>query len=240
MNPILKKAYQPYKWIIVIPFVFMVTMISGLAAIITGLLFSQEVVNRVAVIWAKLCSGIVPLKVHIRGRNNYSRDQSYVIVANHQSMVDIPILHGHLGLNIKWIMKKELGEIPIFGSACQHLGCICVDRSDHDAALKSIQEAEKKLTGNASVFFFAEGTRSRDGKVMSFKKGAFKFAGETHLPLLPVTIKNALTVLPSGSLDLTPGHVEIIVHRPIALSDRPMDNIDEIIERTRRIISSAL
>lgn len=240
MNPFLKIAYQPYKWIIVIPSLFLFTMICGLMAIFTGLLLKQDAVNYIAIIWSKLCCAIVPMKVIIKGKKNYIRNNAYVIVANHQSLADIPVLHGHLGLNIKWIMKKELGEIPIFGSACRHLGCITIDRKNHEAAIQSIEEAKNKLTQKACVLFFAEGTRSRDGKVMPFKKGAFRFAHETDLPILPVTIRNSFQVLPSDSLDITPGSIEIVVHRPVHILDHHMDRLDEVIEHTRELISSAL
>ncbi|WP_300461345.1 lysophospholipid acyltransferase family protein [Desulfobacula sp.] len=240
MNPFFKAAYQPYKWIIVIPFVFIVTMVLGLMSILTGLLFKQEAVNYIAIIWSRLCCAIIPLKVTLQGKKNYSKNRSYVVVANHQSMTDIPAIHGHLGLNIKWIMKKELGRIPVFGSACHYLGCIYVDRTNHDAAIKSIEAAKKKLSGKACVLFFAEGTRSRDGRVMAFKKGAFNFACETGLPILPVTIKNSFQVLPSDSLDLTPGTIEIIVHQPVYIFKHHMDHLDDIIAQTRQLIASAL
>ena len=240
MNPFLKIAYQPYKWIIVIPFLFIITMVIGLICIFTGLLLKQEAVNFFAVLWSRLCCAIAPLNVIIKGQKNYSRNKSYVIVANHQSMADIPVLHGHLGLKIKWIMKKELGKIPIFGYAALQLGCIYVDRANHNAAIQSIQDAKKKLSRKASVLFFAEGTRSRDGKVMPFKKGAFIFAHDTDLPILPVTIKNSFNILPSDTLDLTPGTIEIIVHPPIYILDHHMDHLDKAIESIRQTISNAL
>ncbi len=117
MNPFLKIAYQPYKWIIVIPFLLMNTFVMGLICIVTGILFKQDAVHIIAVLWSKLCCTIAPVKVIIRGKNNYRKNNSYVIVANHQSMADIPALHGYLGLKIRWIMKNELRQIPIFGSA---------------------------------------------------------------------------------------------------------------------------
>lgn len=240
MNPILKIAYQPYKWIIAIPFVFLMTMILGLICIFTGLLFTQEAANFIAFTWSRLCCAIVPLKVTLKGKKNYSRNKFYVVVANHQSMADIPAIHGHLGLNIKWIMKKELEKIPIFGAACHFLGCIYVDRANHEAAIKSIQKAKTTLSRKACVLFFAEGTRSRDGKVMPFKKGAFRFAWEANLPILPVTIKNSAQILPCDSLDLTPGTIEIIVHRPVHISDHHMARLDEIVEHTRQTIAGAL
>lgn len=240
MNPILKIAYQPYKWIVAIPFYFINTMISGLICIITGLLLKQDAANIIAVIWSRLCCAITPVNVVIKGQTNYSKQKSYVIVANHQSLADIPALHGHLGLNIKWIMKKELRKIPIFGCAAHYLGCIYVDRSNHDAAMKSIEQAKKKLSQKGCVLFFAEGTRSRDGNLQPFKKGAFRFAREIDLPILPVTIKNSFQILPSDTIDLTPGTIEIIVHSPIHILNHHMDDLDKIIESTRQTISSAL
>lgn len=240
MKSIFKIAYQPYKWIIVIPFLFINTMILGVLSIFTGLLFKQDAVHYIALFWSKLCCAIVPLNITIKGKKNYNRNRSYVVVANHQSMADIPAIHGHIGLNIKWIMKKELEKIPVFGFACKQLGCIYVDRSDHDAAMKSMEKAKKSLSKKACVLFFAEGTRSRDGKIMPFKKGAFRFAGETNLPILPVTIKNSINILPSDSLDLTPGSIEIIVHPKVHIPRHHMDSLDDIVEQTRRTISSAL
>jgi 1-acyl-sn-glycerol-3-phosphate acyltransferase len=240
LNPYLKIAYQPYKWIIVIPFLFINTMIMGLICIFAGLLLKQDAANIIAVLWSRLCCAIAPLNVIIKGQKNYSKNNSYIIVANHQSMADIPLLHGHLGLNIKWIMKKELGKIPIFGYAAHQLGCIYVDRSNHDAAIKSIGEAKKRLSQKDCVLFFAEGTRSRDGKIKPFKKGAFKFAHEIDLPILPVTIKNSLHILPPDTLDLTPGTVEVIVHPPVYILDHHMDRLDPAMESVRQTISSAL
>lgn len=241
MNPYLKIAYQPYKWIIVIPFVFLTTMIMASVCIAAGLVFHQGVaVNAIAVFWAKLCCTITPLFINIKGRQNYNPEQSYIIVANHQSMADIPILQGYLGLKIKWIMKKELEKIPIFGFACHQLGCIYVDRRNPAAAIKSIQDAKDKLSKNASVLFFVEGTRTRDGKLLPFKKGAFRFAKEIGLPILPITIEDSILLLPSDSLDLIPGTINITVHPPIDVSDTDINALDPIMDQTRKLIASPL
>ncbi|MBU1194185.1 MAG: 1-acyl-sn-glycerol-3-phosphate acyltransferase [Proteobacteria bacterium] len=241
MNPYLKIAYQPYKWLIVIPFIFILTMFMASVCIAAGLVFHQGLaVNAIAVIWARLCCAVVPFFINIKGKENYDPDQSYIIVANHQSMADIPILQGYLGLKIKWIMKKELEKIPIFGFGCHQLGCIYVDRRNSAAAIKSIQEAKTKLAKNASVLFFAEGTRTRDGKLLPFKKGAFRFAKEIDLPILPITIENSIDFLPSDSLDLIPGTIHITVHPPVDISDHDIDELDSIIKNTRNTIASAL
>ncbi len=216
------------------------TMITGCICVIVGFIFSQDAADILAVAWSRLSCAVGPVRVKIHGKKNYSRFKSYVVVANHQSMVDIPVLHGFLGLKIKWVMKQELRKIPVFGAACKQLGCIFDDRSNPDVSMKSIEEAKKSLSGKSSVLFFAEGTRSRNGQVMPFKRGAFMFAMETGLSILPVTIKNSMDLLPSDSLDLTPGTVDVIVHRPIHVSPYHEKNIDQIIEKTRQIIASAI
>lgn len=232
--------YVLYKWIVAIPFIFITTMTLAGFTIIAGLFFGQNAAHLVAVLWAKLCCAIVPLKIALKGQDNYNKNNNYVIVANHQSMADIPLLHGKLGLHIKWIMKKELDKIPVFGSACRYLGCISIDRSNRAEAINSILQAKERLPNNACVCFFAEGTRSIDGTLKPFKKGAFRFAIETGSPILPVTIKNSKDALPSGSLDLNPALVELFVHPPIETQKASIDQIDKIIVQTRQAIASAL
>ena len=240
MNSFIKTAYQPYKWLVVIPFVFLNTMVLGLLCILAGLTLNQDAADIMAVLWSRGCCGVAFLKVNLKGRKNYLRNGAYVVVANHQSMADIPVIHGFMGLKIKWVMKKELERIPVFGAACHKLGCIFVDRSDTRAAIHSIHEAKKSLPKNSSVFFFAEGTRSRDGRLLPFKKGAVAFALETGLPILPVTIRNSFRILPSDSLRLSPGTIDVIVHPPVRLDPGDADQVGQVVAGIRRTIASAL
>jgi 1-acyl-sn-glycerol-3-phosphate acyltransferase len=238
VSRILKWLYQPYKWLVVIPFMVIITLVLGLICVFVGAFFSQDAANALAVLWSRLACGIVPVKVKLTGTKNYTPGRSYVVVANHQSMVDIPVIHGFIGLHIKWVMKQELRKIPVLGIACHYLGCIFVDRSHHQAAIASIRKARKRISSKASVLFFAEGTRSRNGQVQPFKKGAFVFARETGLPVLPVTIRHSREVLPPDSLDLVPGLVEIIVHRPVYVLSGDVHQLEETIEAVRTTIAA--
>ncbi len=242
MDAILKTVYQPYKWLFVIPFMVLSTLFHGAACIVMAVLFGADAGNIVAVSWARIACVITPIRVKIRGRYNYTREKTYVVVANHQSMVDIPVVHGWLGLRIKWVMKKELKKVPVFGPACQSLGCIYVDRSDSQAAIKSMAEARSKLTRKSAVLFFPEGTRSRDGRLLPFKKGAFRFAMDAGLPILPITIRNSRQIMPPDSLDLCPGEVEIVIHPEVSMAGvhGGGKSLDEIIARVRKTIYQAL
>ncbi|MGD9825198.1 lysophospholipid acyltransferase family protein [Desulfobacter sp.] len=239
MNALFKIAYQPYKWIIVIPAMFLNTLVMGLICIVVGAVFNPDKADALAVTWARIFCAIALIRARIQGRKNYNPKSSYVVVANHKSMVDIPVLHGFTGLTIKWVMKAELKKIPVFGTACTLLGCIYVDRSNGQSAVESIDAAKNKLSDKASILFFAEGTRSR-GELLPFKKGAFVFAMNSGLPVLPVTIKNSEHILPSDTLDLMPGTVDLIIHPPVHIPNCTRAELNEKIDQIHRAVASAL
>ncbi|WP_035236953.1 lysophospholipid acyltransferase family protein [Desulfobacter vibrioformis] len=239
MNALFKIAYQPYKWMIVIPAMFLNTLVIALICIVVGAVFNPDKADALAVIWARIFCAIAPIRVRIQGRQNYNPKASYVVVANHKSMVDIPVLHGFTGLTIKWVMKTELQKIPVFGTACTFLGCIYVDRSNGKSAVESIDAAKNRLSDKASIVFFAEGTRSR-GKLLPFKKGAFVFAMTSGLPVLPVTIKNSEHILPSDTLDLMPGTVDLIIHPPVHIPNCSKAELNEKIDQIHQTVAGAL
>ena len=240
VRTLLKAAYQPYKWLFVVPFMLLSTLVHSVLCLLVGLLGGTGSGNFLAVSWARLACMVIPVKVKISGRHHYDVSGAYVVVANHQSMVDIPVLHGRLGLHIKWVMKKELKKIPVFGHACQSLGCIYVDRNNCRAAIAAMKTANRRRRRNASVVFFPEGTRTRDGRLLPFKKGAFKFAAYADLPILPVTIVNSHGVLPPDTLDLMPGTVEVVVHPPVPRETVRKTSPELLITQVMDRIGSAL
>ena len=240
MRRIPKSIYQVYKWFFLFPFVLLSTILLGSGCIFAALAIGEESTNIFAVAWAKSACFLVPLEVKVIGEGNLSTDQSYIVVANHQSMVDIIILQAYVKLKIKWVMKKELESIPLFGFACKKLGCIYVDRFNHKSALASMSAAQKRLSKSSSVIFFPEGTRTRDGKLLEFKKGAFRFAMATSLPILPITIKDSIKILPADSIDVSPDSATITIHAPINMENRNIEELDAILSQTKKTIASAL
>ncbi len=145
---------------------------------------------------------VTPMRVSVEGRENLDPKQSYVLVSNHQSQYDIFLLYGWLGVDFKWVMKKELRKVLGIGVACDRLGHIFIDRSNHAAALATLETAKERIVDGTSVIFFPEGTRSRDGQLKKFKKGAFRMAVDLGLPILPLTVTGTRDVLPAGTSDL--------------------------------------
>jgi 1-acyl-sn-glycerol-3-phosphate acyltransferase len=178
--------------------------------------------------------------VQVSGRENIDRRQSYVIVSNHQSHYDVFVLYGWLGIDFKWIMKKELRKIPALGVACEKIGHIYIDRSNRQAALASIEEAKERIINGTSVIFFPEGTRSRDGSLRSFKKGAFRMALDLNLPILPLTVDGTYRILPADTTRLRPGRAKLTIHEPVPIDGLIQEDIPELIDKVRSIITSAL
>jgi 1-acyl-sn-glycerol-3-phosphate acyltransferase len=232
--------YQIYKWLVVLPVLITSTLICGTFATLIAWLFSPRAGSYCGVLWSRINCFFTPMTVNVIGAENIEPGTSYVVTSNHQSHYDIYVLYGWLGVDFKWVMKKELEKVPVLGFACKVLGHIYIDRSDTKKAVESINAAKTKIVNGTSVLFFPEGTRSPDGEITPFKKGAFKFAIDLGIPILPVTINGTKKVLPKGSLDLMPGGATMIIHKPISVKDYHEKNMNELMDKTRMIINTSL
>jgi 1-acyl-sn-glycerol-3-phosphate acyltransferase len=123
------------------------------------------------------------------------------------------------------------------GIGCEKAGHIFVDRARPEQARQAINEALERLGDGIDILFFPEGTRSLNGRLLPFKKGAFRTAIDTGLPLLPVTVVGAGDVLPAKTLRLFPGRIRLVVHPPIESTDM---SLQDLIQRSRDAIASAL
>ena len=238
MKKLLRILYKPYKWLIFGPFLVCTTFILGPLAVGCAALFGPRAASVFGVVWARLNSLVTPILVRVTGRENVDKKQSYVIASNHQSQYDIFVLYGWLGIDFKWVMKQELRKVPALGIACEKIGHIFIDRSNTAAALKSLEEAKSKVVDGTSVIFFPEGTRSRDGNLGKFKKGAFRMALDLGIPILPVTISGTRSILPTKSIDLFPGRASMTIHPPVDLAGYDTGNLRDLMEKTREIIGS--
>ncbi len=237
---ITRVAYQPYKWLFILPLLAVSTFICGSMAMIVTVLSNPRTGSYLGVIWARINSFFTPMTVTVVGGENIEPGTSYVITANHQSFYDIYVLYGWLGVDFKWVMKKELEKVPFLGPACKMLGHIFIDRSDTKKAVETINAAKKKIVNGTSVVFFPEGSRSSDGIMKPFKKGAFKMALDLGLPILPVTINGTRKILPKGGINLKPGAVTMTIHKPISVSNYSEENMNDLMEKTRRIMNTFL
>jgi 1-acyl-sn-glycerol-3-phosphate acyltransferase len=233
--------YQPYKWLIFVPCMVISTLFLGAIAIGIASFVSPSLASRTcAVGWSRLNAFLTPILVSVRGRHHIDKKQSYVIVSNHLSHYDIFVLYGWLGIDFKWVMKRELRDLPALGPACDKMGHIYIDRSDREAAIASLEEAKRRIVNGTSVLFFPEGTRSRTGEMREFKKGAFVMAMDLGLPILPITIRNTDKILPPNSTDLFPGRASMVIHEPIDVFGYGTERLGELMTTVRAVIQAGL
>jgi 1-acyl-sn-glycerol-3-phosphate acyltransferase len=142
--------------------------------------------------------------------------ETYLVMSNHQSLYDIPVLFQVVGPNIRMITKQELFEVPIFGKALAAGGFIAIDRSNRHAAIRSLERARALLASGTHVWIAPEGTRSLTGQLGPLKKGAFYLALESGLPILPVTLRGTRDALPAKGLRSAAGaNVRVTIHSVI-------------------------
>lgn len=240
-RPAWLSLYPLYQWLLYIPLVALVTLAGAILAVPLALLVSPRLANLyVAVPWGRVLAWLVPVRVRMEGLGHIESNQSYVVVANHQSQFDIPVIYGWIGLDLRWVAKAELSRIPFVAAGCRAIGHVFIDRTDPDQARTAINRAVGRLKPGTGLMFFAEGTRSRSGELLPFKKGAFRVAIDQHLPVLPVTVVDTRDILPSKSLRIRPGRVRVVVHPPIDTAGMKTEHGGELRRRCHAAIASAL
>jgi 1-acyl-sn-glycerol-3-phosphate acyltransferase len=181
---------------------------------------------------------LVGVKLDVRGREEFDHSRTYIYMFNHVSNLDPPVLIPLVPRRTSVLLKKELMNIPILSRAMRMAEFVPVDRSNRDAAIASIGRAVEVLNDGINISIFPEGTRSRDGKLLPFKKGPFHLAIESGVDILPVTIYGTEKMLPKGRSSLRPGTATVVFHRPI--SPKSFASREELQEAVRREIESTL
>ena len=233
--------YFLYQYLIAWPVILVLTIITALSTIILAPLFPNSTLSHSpARWWSRLICYLLLIRVKVKGLEKLKVTDSYIVVANHQSIFDIFALYGWLPNIFKWIMKAELRKIPLVGKACESAGHIFIDRSHPIAAQKSLEKAEKQLINGVSVVIFPEGTRTKTGLMSRFKKGAFRIATDLSLPIVPVTIKGSFERLSRNTMYVSPGTIEMIFHDPIDVKCYNLEQTTELIQDTWNIIHDDL
>lgn len=220
------------------PISWLITALVAILSILFSLLINDRWASKwIAPWWGRLIIFISFCKVVVVGQENTKKKQSYIIVCNHQSIYDMLTIYGYLPNEFKWVIKKELEKMPFVGSACKALGHVFVDRKNSKMAKQSLIEAKSKINGGVSAFFFPEGTRSKNGELIAFKKGAFRMAKSLELPILPLTISGANKVMAANSLIICPHEITLTIHKEIDVEQVKGLSVSELSNLSKSIIS---
>jgi 1-acyl-sn-glycerol-3-phosphate acyltransferase len=193
-------------------------------------------IHKVANLWAKILLFICNIKVKVIGEENILRGKPQIFMANHQSDFDILISLAYIPVQFRWIAKKELFAIPVFGAAMRSAGYIEIDRSNRVKALHSIDEAALSIRKGKSIMTFPEGTRGRDGEIKPFKQGSFHLAVKSGVPIVPVSIIGSGRIMPKRSLRIKPGQIKLVIGKPVDVKNFDIEKRHELIEQVRNAI----
>lgn len=209
------------------------TFILGIIAIIVSFIYpiGGEISYLIAKLWAWLILKTLGVKVKVYGVENLKGLKTYILMSNHQSHIDVASIIANFPHSLRFVAKKELVRIPVFGWAMVMQGHVIVDRSNRQQAFRSIDKAAEKLSRGTRVVVFPEGTRGNGRELLPFKKGGFVLAVKSKVPIVPVSIIGSEKVLPRNSLSLGDGReVKIRVGKPIDTSGYSIENKEELME----------
>jgi 1-acyl-sn-glycerol-3-phosphate acyltransferase len=192
--------------------------------------------------WARALVDYVGLEFEVRGAENVPRGESFVVMSNHQSVYDIPVVYLALPmLSIRMVAKAILFRVPVWGRALRISGFVEVDRKDRARAIAALRAARETMASGISVWIAPEGTRSRSGELGDFKQGGFHLALETGARILPVTIDGTRNVLPADTYSVERGvHVNVTIHPPIDPAAYGAERRAELVADVRRAIAAPL
>ena len=186
-----------------------------------------------AVPWAKMILWVCGVRGRVKGLENVETNVPRIYLTNHQSYFDIFALLAYLPVDFKFILKQELMKIPLFGFAMRRARYIGIDRENPRKAVKSINEAAKRIKNGASVVIFPEGTRSTDGRLQEFKRGGFRLAIKSGCDVVPVAIIDSRHIVPKGSLRINRGTIAISIGKPISVKEYSKKEMGQLMARVR-------
>ena len=239
----MKYLYRTYQLLIALPLIAIYTVITSLIVIIGCSLGNGHFWGYYpGKWWAQFIIRILMLPVKVEGRENLVKGQSYVFVANHQGSFDIFLIYGFLCRNFKWMMKRQLRQMPFVGKACEAAHHIFVDKRGASKIRATYDSARQTLQGGMSLVVFPEGARSFTGHMGVFKRGAFMLADDIELPVVPLTINGSFDVMPrTRDMKWVVWHpLRLTIHKPIQPIGKGADNIKYLEEESYKVVMSGL
>lgn len=213
---------------------FLGTLLLGSLAVVVSF-FSKtgNNVHAIAQAWGKSILWVSGIHTVTYGFKEEMKHQPFIFMSNHQSNFDIPVLYSALPVQFRWLAKAELFKIPLFGRSMRGAGYISINRSNRQSAFQSLVKAAESIRGGTSVMIFPEGTRSKDGVLLPFKKGGFVMAVDAGVPVIPVLITGTHAIMPKGNLLIRRRLVHVRIGRPIETVDFTRKTKNDLLTQVR-------
>ena len=217
------------------------TIMGSVGAVLLGLFDkSGDSVLALARQWSRVILGVPGVKVEVKMHAPIEPGRPYIFMANHASMVDIWAMFVAIPASFRFIAKKQLAGIPLFGWAMTAGRFIFIDRQNAVSARRSMEEAARRIRAGQSVIIYPEGTRTRDGRLLPFKKGGFHLAIDAGADIVPVAIRGSRAVMPRGAALIRAGTVSVEVGAPIPTAGLTVADRDALIAKVRGRVAEML
>lgn len=191
--------------------------------------------------WSSTLLRVSGVDVVLENAEVIDPDRGQVLVVNHSSWFDVLALSAHLPGGYRFVAKKEIERAPLFGPSLRRCGHIYIDREDRAKALESLVRAREILEKERpTIIMFPEGTRSPDGALRPFKKGAFVLALQTGVEVVPAAIHGSRSVMPKGTLKIRPGRIVVRFGEPISVAEMELKDRDELTRRAHEAVSGLM
>lgn len=204
---------------------------------------NRQKLNEIITNWAQSLLNIIDIKYDIIDSHHiqFQEQTPYIFMSNHLSLYDIPLLLVSLPGTVRMVAKKELFKVPLWGDAMQQSDFVSIDRENITQAVKDLDVAAEKMKQGIRLWIAPEGTRSRDGQLQAFKKGAFNLAIQTGATIIPVTIIGTDQLLPAKTLQFRLGQkVQVHLGEPIDAKQYTLRDRMKLLQRVREAIAAPL
>jgi len=188
--------------------------------------------------WGQVLLRWAGVRVTVEGARNIEPGKPYIVVANHQSYADTPVMMGYLPLDFRFLAKASLFKVPVIGSHLRNAGHVPVDRNDARASIAALNRGAAILRDlRTSVLIFAEGTRSHGDEMLEFRSGAAHLAIQTQATVLPVALLNSARALPKDTFRLRRANVQIRIGEPLSAANLTRRDREAFTARLQEVIS---
>ena len=232
--------YNIYTYLIATPLFVINCIVNGSLLALVGLLGDRKYFSYwIPRFWAWFTCFIYLLPVKVEGRENLDKNQTYLFLPNHQGYFDIFLTYAYLGHNFKFMLKDYLRNIPFIGYACAKSGHVYLGES-RPAITHALLESRKNLEQGISMTIFPEGTRTHDGRLGEFKRGAFMLASQLERPIVPVTINGSFEVFNREATIISHHSLQLIIHKPISVEEQKQKGSKVIMQEVFDVINADL
>lgn len=230
------------RWLLFMGVGGLITVGFSLVSLVGGLLRAPRSLHDwVHRTWSRALLRLAGVDVVARGLEHLRPGEPQVVVSNHQSLFDILVLFATLPVSLRFVAKSELSGIPVFSGAMRQAGHVFVDRERGSRALTVLEDAGRRMKREGlTLCLFPEGTRSRDGRLGRFKRGAFVLAIDTQTRMVPVAVEGGGEILPKGRRSLEPRTVHLRCAEPVPLAGLGRSDRHELADRARETIVALL